>query len=217
MSCRGSRRKSWIRPSPTSKAGEGAFRAARDAIRIFGKTDADMDGIVANRKIDPVLVVRSPIAGRVTTRNAAPGVLAQRGTAPAPYTLSDISTMWMLANVAETDFPFLRLGAAVDVTVKAYPGRVFRGTIVNIGAAVDPNTHRVVVRSEVRDPRHELRPGMFATFVIRTGQAVRSPAVPLNGVVREGDGTLTVWVTTHRRRLAQRTVTVGLGQHGCEQ
>ena len=199
------------------QAAEGAFKAARDAVRIFGKTDAEMDRIVADRKIDAVLVVRSPIAGRVTARNAAPGLLAQPGTAPAPYTLADISTMWMLANVAETDFPVLRLGAAVDVTVKAYPGRVFRGTIVNIGAAVDPTTHRVVVRSEIPDPTHELRPGMFATFVIRTGKAVRSPAVPLNGVVREGDGTMTVWVTTDRRRLVKRTVTVALEQEGFDQ
>jgi membrane fusion protein, heavy metal efflux system len=199
------------------QAAEGAFKAARDAVRIFGKTDADMDRIVADRKIDPVLVVRSPIAGRVTARNAAPGLLAQPGTAPAPYTLADISTMWMLANVAETDFPFLRLGSAVDVTVKAYPGRLFRGTIVNIGATVDPATHRVVVRSEIPDPTHELRPGMFALFVIRTGQAVRSPAVPLNAVVREGDGTMTVWVTTDRRRLVKRTVTVGLEQEGFDQ
>ena len=199
------------------QAAEGAFKAARDAVRIFGKTDNDMDRIVADRKIDPVLVVRSPLAGRVTARNAAPGLLAQPGTAPAPYTLADISTMWMLANVAETDFPVLRLGEAVDVAVKAYPGRVFRATIVNIGATVDPNTHRVVVRSEIPDPRHELRPGMFATFVIRTGQAIRSAAVPLNAVVREGDGTMTVWVTTDRRRLVKRTVTVGLEQEGFDQ
>ncbi len=199
------------------QAAEGTVRAARDAVRIFGKTDADMDRIIADRKIDPVLVVRSPIAGRVTARNAAPGLLAQPGTTPAPYTLSDISTMWMLANVAETDFPLLRLGQEVDVTVKAYPGRLFHGTVVNIGASVDPITHRVAVRSEIPDPRHELRSGMFATFVIRTGQAVRSPAVPLNGVIREGDGTMTVWVTTDRKRLVKRTVKVGLQQDGFNQ
>ncbi len=199
------------------QAAEGALKAARDAVRIFGKTDADMDRIVAERKIDPVLVVRSPIAGRVTARNAAPGLLAQPGTTPAPYTLSDISTMWMLANVAETDFPLLRLGQEVDVRVKAYPGRVFRGTIVNIGASVDPMTHRVSVRSEIPDPKHELRSGMFATFVIRTGQAVRSVAVPLDGVIREGDGTMTVWVTTDRKRLVKRTVKVGLQQDGFDQ
>jgi len=199
------------------QAAEGAFKATRDAVRIFGKTDADMDRIIAERKIDPVLVVRSPLTGRVTARNAAPGLLAQPGTQPAPYTLSDVSTMWMLANVAETDFPLLRLGEALDVTVKAYPGRLFRGKIVNIGASVDPNTRRVSVRSEVRDPKHELRSGMFATFVIRTGMTVRSPAVPLNGVIREGDGTMAVWVTTDRKRLVKRTVKVGLEQDGVDQ
>jgi cobalt-zinc-cadmium efflux system membrane fusion protein len=199
------------------QAAEGVVKAARDGVRIFGKTDADIDRIIAARKIDPVLVVPSPITGRVTARNAAPGLLAQPGTAPAPYTLSDVSTMWMLANVAETDFSLLRLRQEVDVTVKAYPGRVFRGRIVNIGASVDPMTHRVVVRSEIPDPKHELRPGMFATFVIRTGQAVRSLAVPFNGVIREGDGTMTVWVTTDRKRLVRRTVTVGLQQGGFHQ
>ena len=199
------------------QAAEGAHKAARDAVRIFGKTDADMDRIIADRRIDPVLVVRSPITGRVTARNAAPGVLAQPGTAPAPYTVADVSTVWMLANVAETDFPLLRLGEAVAVSVKAYPGRTFRGTIVNIGATVDPTTHRVSVRSEIADPTHELRPGMFAVFVIETGRAMRSPAVPRNGVVREGDGAMTVWVTTDRRRLVKRTVSVGLEQDGFNQ
>jgi len=199
------------------QAAEGAFRAARDAMRIFGKTDADMDRFVADRKIDPALVVPSPITGRITARNAGPGLLAQPGTAPAPYSVSDISTMWMLANVVETDFPLLHMGEEVDVTVNAYPGRVFRGRIVNIGAAIDPMTHRVPVRSEVPDPKHELRPGMFATFVIHTGQAVRSVAVPPNGVMREGDGTMTVWVTTDRRRLVRRTVRVGLQQDGFNQ
>ena len=196
---------------------EGAIKAARDAVRIFGKTDADMDRIIAERKIDPVLVVRSPITGRVTVRNAAPGLLAQPGTSAAPYTLADISTMWMLANVVESDFPLLRLGEKVDVTVTAYPGRVFRGTIVTIGESVDPMTHRISVRSAIPDPKHELRPGMFATFMIHTGQAVRSVAVPLNGVIREGDGTMTVWVTTDRRRLVKRTVKVGLQQDGLAQ
>ncbi len=196
---------------------EGALRAARDAVRIFGKTDAEMDRVIAERKVDPVLVVRSPITGRVTARNAAPGQLVQPGTAPAPYTLADISTMWMLANVAESDFASLRLREKVDVTLKPYLGRVFHGTIVNIGATVDPTTHRISVRSEIPDPKHELRPGMFATFTIHTGAAVRSVAVPLNGVVHEGDGTITAWVTTDRKRLIKRTVKIGLEQDGYDQ
>jgi cobalt-zinc-cadmium efflux system membrane fusion protein len=167
--------------------------------------------------VDSVLAVHSPIAGRVTARNAAPGLFVQPGNAPAPYTVSDISTMWMLANVAETDFPFLRLGEEVAVEVKAYPGRVFRGNIVNIGASVDLNTRRVLVRSEIRDTKRELRPGMFATFLIRTGKSMRSPAVPFAGVVREGDGTVAVWTTIDRRRLVKRSVKVGLQQDGFHQ
>jgi cobalt-zinc-cadmium efflux system membrane fusion protein len=199
------------------QAAEGALKAARDAVRIFGKTDAEMDRIVTERKVDSVLAVHSPITGRITARNAAPGLFVQPGNAPAPYTVSDVSTMWMLANVAETDVPLLRLGQDVAVDVKAYPGREFRGKIVNIGASVDPVTRRLLVRSEVRDPEHELRPGMFATFLIRIGKSMRSPAVPFAGVVREGDGTMSAWITTDRKRLVKRTVKVGLQQDGLHQ
>jgi len=199
------------------QSAEGALRAARDAVRIFGKSDAEMDRIVAERKIDSVLAVHNPITGRVTARNAAPGLFVQPGTTPAPYSVSDVSTMWMLASVAETDFPLLQLGQDVAVDVKAYAGRLFRGKIVNIGASVDPNTRRLLVRSEVPDPAHELRPGMFATFLISMGRAMRSVAVPFAGVVREGDGTMTVWVTTDRKRLVRRTVVVGLQQDGLHQ
>jgi len=196
------------------QAAEGAERAARNAVRILGKTDAEIDNIIAQRKVDSVVVVRSPLSGRVVARNAAPGLLVQPGSLPGPYTLADISTLWMLADVAEMDFPSLRLGEDVEIRVKAYPGRLFRGKIVNIGASVDPTTHRVVVRSEVQDLHHELRPGMFATFLIRTGQSMRSPAVPDTGIVREGDGTMAVWVSTDRRRLVKRTVVLGLSQEG---
>ena len=96
----------------------------------------------------------------------------------------------------------------------AYPGRVFEGRISTIGSTVDPITHRVLVRSEIDDPKHELRSGMFANFVIRTGDPMRSVAVPVDGVVREGDGTMTVWVTADRRRFTMRPMKVGLLRDG---
>jgi membrane fusion protein, heavy metal efflux system len=200
-----------------NQTAEGALRAARDAVRIFGKTDEEMDRIVAEHRVDPTLVVPSPISGRITARNAAPGLLVQPGSAPAPYSVADISTMWMLANVAESDSPALHVGQDVRVSVMAYPGRVFEGKISTIGSMVDPNTHRVLVRSEIDDPRHDLRSGMFATFVIRIGDPERSVAVPTDGVVREGNGTMTVWVTTDRRRFTKRTVEVGLQRDGFHQ
>jgi len=192
------------------QAAEGAYKAARDAVRIFGKTEDEIDRMVSERRVDPALVVPSPITGRITARNAAPGLFVQPGNPPAPYAVADISTMWMIANVPESESPSIKVGQEVRARVMAYADRVFEGKITTIGAAVDPTTRRVLVRSEIADPTHELRPGMFANFVIRTGDPVRSPAVPANGVVREGDGTMSVWVTTDRRHFSRRTVKIGL-------
>ena len=196
---------------------EGNFKAARNAVRIFGKADAEIEQILAERKVDSTLIIPSPISGRIIARNAAPGLLTQPGVAPAPYTVADLSTMWMIANVIETDAPAYKLGQEVEVRVPAYPDTVFKGHVTTLGSMIDPNTHRQLVRSEIDDPQHQLRSGMFASFVIRVGDPVRSTAVPVQGVVREGDGTMTVWVTRDRRRFLRRTVKVGLQQDGWAQ
>jgi cobalt-zinc-cadmium efflux system membrane fusion protein len=196
---------------------EGALKAARDAVRIFGKTEAEMDRMIAQRRIDRALVVTSPISGRVTARNAQPGLLVQPGNTPAPYTVADLSSVWMIANVAEIDSSLFLVGQEEKVRVLAYPDRVFEGRVTRIATAVDPNIHRLVLRSEVADPQHALRPGMFASFTIRTAAPVKGIAVPLDGVVREGDGTMTLWVTTDRRHFVRRTVTLGLQKEGYDQ
>jgi membrane fusion protein, heavy metal efflux system len=188
---------------------EGNLRAGRDSVRLFGKTDAEIDHIVATRSADPTLVVPSPITGRITARNAAPGLFVQPASPPAPFIVTDINTMWMLADVAEADSPAFRVGQEVQVRINAFPGRTFDGKITTIGASVDPNTRRVLVRSEIKDPQHELRSGMFAVFTITVGPPVRSPGIASDGIVREGDGTMTIWVTADRRRFARRTVKIG--------
>jgi len=193
---------------------EGALKAARDAVRVFGKTDAEIDQMIASRKIDPALVVRSPISGKVTAKNAQPGFLVQPGNDPAPYTVSDISLKWMLADVVESDVPLLHLGQPVQVKVMAYPDRVFKGRVSKIYSAVDPNTHRATTRSEIADPRDELRPGMLANFVIRVHDPVEGTALAANGVVREADGTTTAWVTSDRRHFVQRVIKTGLRKDG---
>jgi cobalt-zinc-cadmium efflux system membrane fusion protein len=196
---------------------EGAFKAGRDAVRIFGKTDAEIDRVVADRKVESILIVPSPISGQIIARNAAPGLYVQPGNAPAPYTLADLSTMWMVANVIETDAPAYRLGQSVQVTVPAYPDTVFRGYVTTLGLNIDPNTHRQLVRSVIDDPLHKLRAGMLASFTIETESPKFSVAVPSEAIVREGDGTMTVWVTADQRRFERRTVKTGAEQDGWRQ
>jgi cobalt-zinc-cadmium efflux system membrane fusion protein len=196
------------------QAAEGAYHAARAAVKVFGKSEAEIDKIVSSRKIDPALVVPSPISGLITARNASPGLLVQPGNPPPVYIVADTSTMWMLANVAERDSPNLKTGQEVSVSVASLPGRVFQGKIVTIGASVDPNTRRVLIRSEIADPDNELRAGMFAAFTITIGQPKRALAVPQDGVVREGDGSMTVWVTTGGHKYTKRAVKTGLAHEG---
>jgi membrane fusion protein, heavy metal efflux system len=189
---------------------DGALKTARDAVRVFGKTDAEIDQMIASRKSDPALLVRSPISGRITSYNAPPGWLVQPGNPPAPYTISNLGIKWMLADVVESDIALLHLGQPVQVKVMAYPNRAFSGKVSKIYPAVDPNTHRATIRSEVEDPKDELRPGMLANFIISVEGPLVAIAVPANGVVREPDGTMTAWVTTDRRHFEQRVVQTGL-------
>jgi len=213
----GSAQKDVDQATSDHQTAEGNFKAAKNAVRIFGKTDAEIEQILAQRKVDATLLVPSPISGRIIARNAAPGFLTQPGNAPAPYSVADLSTMWMIANVIETDAPAYKLGQQVQVTVPAYPGKIFTGHVTALGALIDPNTHRQLVRSEIDDPEHLLRSGMFASFVIHVGDPVNSLAVPAEGVVREGDGTMSVWATKDNRHFVKRTVKTGLQQDGWTQ
>jgi cobalt-zinc-cadmium efflux system membrane fusion protein len=191
---------------------EGALKAARDAVRVFGKSDAEIDQMVASRKIDPALVVPCPMTGRITSRNVQPGLLVQPGNVPAPYTVADLTTKWMVANVIESDSPSFHVGQPLTARVMAIPDQVFDGKISRLGSSVDPNTHRVMVRCDIADPKDQLRPGMLATFAIQVGTPEESLSIPVNGVVRNGDGTFAAWVTTNRQTFVQKIVKIGVQQ-----
>lgn len=162
---------------------EAALKAARDALRALGKTDAEIDEII--------------VAG---------GIHA----AQDEHSL----TKWMLANVLESDSPLVREGQSVKVTVAAFPGRTFLGKVSKVYGMIDPNLHHLSVRCELDDPKDELRPGMLASAVIQISKPVASVAIPPNGVVREGDGTSTAWVTTDRLHFTQKIIKTGMREDG---
>ncbi len=192
----------------------GALEAARRAVAVFGKTKEEIDQIIESRQVQTALVVKSPITGRITARNAAPGLLEQPGTPPAPYSLADLSTKWMVANVVESDSPLFRAGQPIQASTVAYPDRVFSGKISRLGRSLDPNTHRVIVRCDIADPKDELIPGMLATFAIQVHAPAKSLSIPVNGIVRNTDGTFSAWVGVDRTRFAERTVKLGEAQDG---
>jgi membrane fusion protein, heavy metal efflux system len=121
---------------------------------------------------------------------------------------------WAQAYVDEDDSPAIQTGQPVKVKVAAFPDRVFAGTVFRVYGTVDPNTHRVAVRVEVDDTNNELRVGMLATMTIEVSQPLEATAIPADGVVREGDGTMTAWVTTDRQHFVQRIIKTGMQEDG---
>jgi cobalt-zinc-cadmium efflux system membrane fusion protein len=157
-------------------------KAARDAVRALGKTDAQIDRMVA--------------------------------TGQFSSTEGDVPGTWAVAGLAESDSSRVRVGQSVRVKVTAYPDRWYSGHVSRVYATIDPNTHRLTVRARVADPKHELRPGMLAAIVIRAADPVESIALPTSAVVREGDGSMIIWVTSDRRHFTERPLTLGLQSDG---
>ena len=160
-----------------------ALAAARSALRALGKSDAQIERMIATGHID------APAGARAGTE-------------------------WVEANVFEADIALIHPGQPVRVRAMAYPGKTFTGKVYRIYATVDPNLHRQTVRCAVADPMHELRPGMLATITIELRAPKEALAIPADGVVREGDGTLTAWVTSDRRHFTQRIIKAGLREDG---
>ena len=128
--------------------------------------------MVASRKIDPALVVRSPMTGKITARNAPAGAFGAAGKrAGALFGRRRVNQM-DAGECQRKRQPVISLGPAGSKQGDGLSGRVFKGKISKIYATVDPNTHRVMVRSEIADPKNELRPGMLANFVIRVQDPV---------------------------------------------
>ncbi len=201
------------------QAADAAYRAARKTLQLFGLSEADIQRIERDHAIDVEMPVKSPIDGRVVARAAQPGLLTQPGAAPAPVTVSDLRTLWMVASVPESDFSHYKVGLPVSVRVQAWPDRVFDGRISYVGDTVDASTHRFSVRADVADPGHVLRPQMLADFRITLSAPREGTAVPATAVVRETSGTNVVWVAQGGAdplgvRLQRRAVALGHSEEG---
>jgi cobalt-zinc-cadmium efflux system membrane fusion protein len=162
---------------------EAALHAARDALIVLGKTDAEINAIVASRKIGSSIKQAQ-------------------------------ESKWVLASAPENDAPAFKVGQPVEVDIEAIPGRKFSGTVAEIYAVADPTVHRVTVRAQVSDPENALRPGMIAEVMIQVADPTESLSIPANGVVREGDGTMTAWVTADRQHFVQKEIDIGMNEDG---
>jgi len=174
------------------RSAESAVGAARSKLHILGKTEEEIQALEvepALQKNRPEAVVRAPIAGTVILRQVGVGQNIQSAAAGAAnpvYAIANLSSVWLVANVRETDTPFMKVGIPIEVTVPAWPGRIFKARIAWIAPVVDPSTHRLSVRAEIDNRDGALKPMMFASFRILSGDSVNAPGVPQSAIVFEG-------------------------------
>jgi membrane fusion protein, heavy metal efflux system len=200
------------------RSAEVALATVRNRLRILGKSDAEIAALEAapGERMDPAAYVRAPVDGIVTQRQVGLGQNIQSVSAGAStpvYTIGNLSTVWMVANVREVDAPLIRAGMPVEVSVSAYPGRVFEAKVSWIAPSIDANTRRLPIRADVENLDGALKPMMFASFRILTGEAKEAPAVPVKAVIFEG-ATARVWVAGDDGTLALRQIQIGQSGDG---
>jgi len=196
------------------RSAEIALAAARNRLRILGRADEEIARLEKVDRIGAESIVAAPIAGTVIQRKVGLGQYITVGATDPVFTVGDLSTVWLVANVRESDAPKMKVGASVEVSVLAYPGRVFNARLAYVAPALDPNTRRLPVRAEIENPGRELLPEMFASFRIVSGESRLMPAVPQEAVVYEG-AQARVWVARpSEKTVVTRSIEVGATTNG---
>ena len=134
-----------------------AFRGAEQVLKVYGANGGAASG-------KPVYTVKAPVSGFVVERNVNPGMQLRADNATPLFTISDLSRVWVLLNIYESDVAAVKLGQPVTITALAYPDKTFRGTIINISSVVDADTRVLQARVELPNPGVLLKPDMFCTI-----------------------------------------------------
>jgi membrane fusion protein, heavy metal efflux system len=186
-----------------------ALEAARNRLRILGKTDAEIAEFQDKGTISPATPIYAPIAGTIVQRKVGPGQYVGSGASDPVFVIGDLSTVWVAAYVRESDAPLVHVGEAINFTVLAYPDQAFPANISYVAAALDPGTRRLLVRATVNNAAGLLKPEMFASVKILTGEGDTAIAIPRDAIIYEG-GAAHVWAVRDDKAIELRAIKVGL-------
>lgn len=203
----------WQQAQADLSTAETALKSVRNRLQILDKSAAEIAQLEQAKRIDPVATLTAPISGLVVDRQVGPGQYVQSGSSTPMFTIADPASMWLVANVRESDAAQVQRGQAVEVHVLAYPNRVFKAHLTYVAASVDPVTHRLPVRAAIDNADGALKAEMFANFRILTSNATESPAVPEAAVVYEGEAAH-VWVVAADGLIAFREIRPGRSNDG---
>ena len=196
------------------RAAETSLEVARNRLRILGKTDAEITTFSETGTINPLTTIYSPIAGTVVQRKVGPGQYVNTtsnsaAANDATFVIGDLSTVWLVAYVRESEAQNVKIGQAMRFTVLAYPNRVFAANIAYVATSFDPGTRRLLVRATINNTEGVLRPEMFASVTILTGEGDSSPAVPREAIIYDGNSAR-VWIARDDQAVEARNIKTGL-------
>jgi cobalt-zinc-cadmium efflux system membrane fusion protein len=161
---------------------------AEDKAKVAVDTAAEHLRLLGNdpNKINNMVDIFAPVSGVVTDQEVTTGSLVQAYNSPYPFTISDLSSTWILCDVYENDLANVRLGDSAEIRLNAYPDRVFKGRVSNIGAILDPNIRTAKVRIEVQNPGI-MRLGMFVRATFHGQTTEMHTIVPASAVLHMHD------------------------------
>jgi cobalt-zinc-cadmium efflux system membrane fusion protein len=182
--------------------------AALQQLRTLGVDDAGLQEIRENRPVATGLAaIRAPIDGVVVERLVTPGELLQAGATPC-FTVADLSTVWVMANVFESDLPFVALGDPATVTADE-GGGTLPGRVEYVSALVDPTTRAVAVRVVAKNPEGALRKDLYVRVTIESRRESTGLLVPVSAVLRDDENLPFVFVAQQDGSFDRRRVTLG--------
>jgi cobalt-zinc-cadmium efflux system membrane fusion protein len=184
--------------------------ATEQSLKILGISKPEL---VAGKRAVSEIPVLSPIAGEAVERLASPGQVLQAG-ATQVFTISDMSSVWVLANIYQKDLPYVHLGDAVTITADAYPGTEFHGKISYIAAALDASTRTLQARIDVKNPQGKLKKDMYVVAVVQAETIQNALTVPASAVLRDAENQPFVYVINQNNEYGRRAVTLGVSDGG---
>lgn len=184
------------------------LQAAEQALKILGIPSPET---LIEKPVSPEVPLLAPIAGETVERLCAPGQVIQAGQTQC-FTISNMSTVWILANVYEDQLAYVHVGDPVTIQTDAYPD-VFHGRISFMGAALDATSRTLQARIDTANPGGKLKKDMYVTATVVAGKIANALLVPDSAVLHDESGSF-VYVEAGQNQFARRTIKVAESNQG---
>jgi len=192
--------------TPDYGTAQAIYKSARSKLSVVGSTTEEIDRLENEHTPQTYLRVRAPFSGTILNANARSGEFTQVGT--ELYTVADLTTLWVIADIYEKDLQFVHPPMAATATVSAYAGKKFHGKLTTLYDVVDEKTRTVKARIEVDNTKGLLKPEMFATVDILSSSDKARLIIPATALLGETDNQY-VFVVKNDTTFEQRPVRLG--------